>query len=91
MPDGFDSLSLSAILPSPRLLKSHLPYHLLPPDIIKKKAKIIYVARNPKDMAVSFYYFHQWQPALPTYTEWDVFFEDFMAGKGKCNVSMKKG
>ncbi|CAB3380088.1 Hypothetical predicted protein [Cloeon dipterum] len=41
--------------PSPRVIKTHLPFSLLPPDLLKT-AKTVYIARNPKDMAVSFYY-----------------------------------
>ncbi|EFX82193.1 hypothetical protein DAPPUDRAFT_195649 [Daphnia pulex] len=44
-------------LPSPRVLKSHLAAYLLPPDLLDT-CKVIYVARNPKDTLVSFYYFH---------------------------------
>ena len=55
---------------------------MLPPDIYSKKAKIIYVVRNPKDLAVSFFHFHNWETNLPTYESWDAFFDDFMSGKG---------
>lgn len=44
-------------LPPPRLLNSHLPFDKLPPDLVKKKIKIIYVIRNYKDIAVSLYNF----------------------------------
>jgi len=45
-------------LESPRVLNTHHPPHLLPKDIKeKKKAKIVYIYRNPKDVAISSYYF----------------------------------
>ena len=50
---------------------------------MKQRAKIVYVARNPKDLAVSYYKFHQWQALLPDYDSWDEYFNDFMAGKSK--------
>ncbi|XP_072044656.1 sulfotransferase 1C4-like [Amphiura filiformis] len=81
MPVGISPLSMARILPSPRLLKTHLPFQLLPPDIMKKKAKIVYVARNPKDLAVSYFNFHKWMPMIPNYSSWDTYFDDFMAGK----------
>ena len=81
MPRGIGPRAIAMILPSPRLLKSHLPFQLLPPDMMKKRSRMVYVARNPKDLAVSFYNFHKWQPMLPTYSSWDEYFEDFMAGK----------
>ena len=39
-----------------RIIKSHLPFGLLPPGLLDK-CKVIYVSRNPKDTAVSFYYY----------------------------------
>ncbi|KAH8416081.1 hypothetical protein KR222_007714 [Zaprionus bogoriensis] len=43
-------------LSSPRLIKSHLPLPLLPAQLWQKKAKVVYVFRNPKDAWVSLYY-----------------------------------
>src|SRR5205823_54666 len=47
--DGIDGLKA---MPSPRIIKTHLPLSLLTPT----KGRWIYVARNPKDLAVSYYY-----------------------------------
>ncbi|XP_038215329.1 sulfotransferase family cytosolic 1B member 1-like [Zerene cesonia] len=44
-----------ANLKSPRFIKSHLPLSLLPPGLLDT-AKVVYVARDPRDAAVSFYY-----------------------------------
>uniref|UniRef100_A0A1B0DPS0 Sulfotransferase domain-containing protein n=1 Tax=Phlebotomus papatasi TaxID=29031 RepID=A0A1B0DPS0_PHLPP len=44
---------------SKRYIKSHLPAHILPRSLWRAKSKVIYVARNPKDAAVSF--FHHWR------------------------------
>ena len=38
--------------PSPRFIKTHLPMSLLPPKILDT-AKVVYVARDPRDVAVS--------------------------------------
>ncbi|XP_072031501.1 sulfotransferase 1C4-like [Amphiura filiformis] len=65
---------------SPRTIKTHLPGHLLPPDVMNKKSRIVYVARNPKDVTVSVYHFHQMNAALPKYVSWDDFFNDFISG-----------
>lgn len=40
-----------------RFIKTHLPIKLMPRNITDVGAKIVYVARNPKDAAVSFYNF----------------------------------
>eukprot|EP00090_Calanus_glacialis_P040374 TRINITY_DN70385_c0_g1_i1.p1 TRINITY_DN70385_c0_g1~~TRINITY_DN70385_c0_g1_i1.p1 ORF type:complete len:302 (+),score=93.09 TRINITY_DN70385_c0_g1_i1:1-906(+) len=46
---------------SPRFIKTHLPLCFLPEDLLKN-CKVIYVARNVKDVCVSWFY-HQKQPA----------------------------
>ncbi|XP_049861235.1 luciferin sulfotransferase-like [Schistocerca gregaria] len=57
-PDG-DTLQRCTDLPRPRFIKSHLPYELLPQQLWTKKPKIIYVARDPKDTALSYYHHHR--------------------------------
>eukprot|EP00057_Strongylocentrotus_purpuratus_P006570 XP_011661044.1 PREDICTED: LOW QUALITY PROTEIN: sulfotransferase 1C2-like [Strongylocentrotus purpuratus] len=68
---------------SPRILKSHCHSPFLPQDISTDdpKAKVIYVARNPKDTAVSYYHFCHYTPHLPSYDSWDMFFEEFLANR----------
>ncbi|KAL1138260.1 hypothetical protein AAG570_009949 [Ranatra chinensis] len=44
-------------MPSPRFIKTHLPWGLLPAQLEQVKPKIIYVARNPKDMCISYYHY----------------------------------
>ncbi|XP_063773273.1 amine sulfotransferase-like [Pseudophryne corroboree] len=66
--------------PSPRLFTSHLAYLFVPQGLRNKKAKVIYVMRNPKDVMKSFYHFE----AIPIYTQkspdFAHFFEKFLAG-----------
>ncbi|VDI55332.1 Hypothetical predicted protein, partial [Mytilus galloprovincialis] len=47
-------------LPSPRLINSHCYFRHLPQEILEKKNKIIFVNRNPKDVAVSYYHHCQY-------------------------------
>ncbi|XP_072173964.1 sulfotransferase 1A3-like [Diadema setosum] len=70
-------------MPSPRLLKSHCHSDWLPVEIgtDDPKVKVIYVARNPKDNAVSLFHFCLLVSRLPFYKSWDVFIEEYMAGR----------
>ncbi|VVC86577.1 unnamed protein product [Leptidea sinapis] len=44
--------------PSPRFIKTHLPLSLLPPNLLDI-AKVLYVARDPRDTMVSYYYLNK--------------------------------
>ncbi|XP_058029350.1 amine sulfotransferase-like [Ahaetulla prasina] len=68
-------------LPSPRVICSHLPYHLAPKGLRNKRAKIVYVFRNPKDILVSMYHFHKIVVTFETPKSFDTFMENFLAGK----------
>ncbi|KAF4533007.1 hypothetical protein B566_EDAN000696 [Ephemera danica] len=74
------TLSAIAASESPRFIKTHLPFSLLPPNLLS--AKCIYVARNPKDVAVSLYYHNrlfrniQFIGDFPTF--WDYFERDLV-------------
>ncbi len=65
---------------TPRVIKTHLPYHMTP---YHADAKYIYVARNPFDCAVSFY--HHTRGFVKHYDfadgTFDQFFECFIKGE----------
>ncbi|XP_050663857.1 sulfotransferase 1E1-like isoform X5 [Leptidea sinapis] len=52
---NFPSAARFSSTPSPRFIKTHLPLSLLPPSLLDK-GKVIYVARDPRDAAVSHYH-----------------------------------
>ncbi|XP_075035078.1 sulfotransferase 1C1-like [Mixophyes fleayi] len=77
---AYTSLEVANSMPSPRLLKTHLPVHLMPPSFWEKNVKIVYVARNPKDCMVSYYYFHKMDNTMPDPGTWENFFSMFLSG-----------
>lgn len=68
-------------LTSPRALVTHFPYHIMPPSFHTSKAKVIYVMRNPLDVMVSSYYFHQMAGFLQDPGTFDEFLDKFLEGK----------
>ncbi|XP_075045159.1 sulfotransferase 2B1-like [Mixophyes fleayi] len=65
----------------PRIITTHLPSDVLAPALQKSKAKVVYIARNPKDVAVSFYYFHKMAKFLPESGTFPEFLDLFLKGK----------
>jgi len=59
----------------PRILKTHIPFKLLNPKLLDT-SKVVYVARNPKDVIVSYFHYHklmdyhQYSGDLETFAEY---------------------
>ncbi|KAL1140692.1 hypothetical protein AAG570_000622 [Ranatra chinensis] len=66
--------------PSPRFIKTHFPPSLLPRDIWQTGAKIIYVARNPKDVAASYYHLCRLWRTIGYEGGFDQFWDHFKSG-----------
>lgn len=68
-------------LKSPRAFVTHFPYNLMPPSFHTSKAKAVYVMRDPRDVLVSSYYFHQMAQFLEDPGTFDEFMGKFLEGK----------
>ncbi|KAK3731943.1 hypothetical protein RRG08_045002 [Elysia crispata] len=69
-------------LPSPRVLNTHLLFRQLPRQAKQTRCKIIYVNRNPKDLAVSCYHHHRKLSEFYNYEgTWDDFLPLFLNGQ----------
>ncbi|XP_051790569.1 amine sulfotransferase-like isoform X8 [Erpetoichthys calabaricus] len=75
--DGYDFVNR----PSPRLYATHLPYHMVPKALKEKKAKVIYVFRNPKDTMVSYFHFSKMMNDLETLPSITELIERYLNGK----------
>ncbi|XP_054255064.1 sulfotransferase 1B1-like, partial [Indicator indicator] len=78
MPAGTDVL---ATMPSPRVVKTHLPARILPKSFWENRCKMIYMGRNAKDVAVSFYHFDLMNKLQQHPGMWTEYLEKFMAGR----------
>ncbi|KPJ06275.1 Sulfotransferase 1C4 [Papilio machaon] len=88
-PDNLKTLQLMrtpgseqvAKMPSPRFIRTHLPLSLLPPTLLDS-TKVVYVARDPRDVAVSFYHLsrefksYNFNGGFKTY--WSLFVRDLV-------------
>lgn len=83
-----DSQPCLPILPSPRIIKTHLTYDVIPKgDSEETRSRYIYVARNPKDVAVSKFHFSNATAPRSGYNgPWEFFVKLFIDGKGMINV-----
>ncbi|KAM5165853.1 amine sulfotransferase-like isoform 1-T1 [Callospermophilus lateralis] len=68
-------------IPSPRLFSSHLPYYLVPKGLRNKKAKILYIYRNPKDVLVSFFHYSNWVAILKNSDTFENYMKMFLDGQ----------
>ncbi|XP_038867095.1 cytosolic sulfotransferase 3-like [Salvelinus namaycush] len=66
---------------SPRLIKTHLPVQLVPKSFWEQNCRVVYVARNAKDNAVSYFHFDRMNQAEPEPGDWNNFLQRFMDGK----------
>ncbi|KAL3871417.1 hypothetical protein ACJMK2_039416 [Sinanodonta woodiana] len=71
-----------AVIPSPRVINTHMKFAQLPRDMIEKRCKIVLILRNPKDVAVSFYHHHIGLVNLYQYEgKWENYLSLFNNGK----------
>ncbi|XP_057880331.1 sulfotransferase 1B1-like [Melospiza georgiana] len=68
-------------MPSPRIIKTHIPAHILPKSFWENRCKMVYVGRNAKDVAVSYYHFDLMNKFHPHPGTWAEYLEKFMAGR----------
>ncbi|XP_077303576.1 sulfotransferase 1C1-like [Lithobates pipiens] len=73
-------LQLAQSMKPPRILKTHLPVHVLPPSFWDQNCKVIYIARNAKDSMVSYFHFQRMNKGLPDPGNWETYFSSFLSG-----------
>ncbi|XP_042263832.1 cytosolic sulfotransferase 3-like [Thunnus albacares] len=78
-PSGVDELN--KLTTSPRIIKTHLPVQFIPKSFWEQNSKIIYVARNAKDSAVSYFHFDRMNKVQPEPGDWSSFLQRFIEGK----------
>lgn len=67
-------------MPSPRVIKTHLPLEMLPPNLLDT-AKVVWVNRNVKDSVVSFYHHEQLLPTHGLTAPFEEYAKLYMEGK----------
>ncbi|XP_031170789.1 sulfotransferase 1C2 isoform X1 [Sander lucioperca] len=82
IPSGLDLLKE---MDPPRIIKTHLPFQLVPPGFWENKCKAIYVARNAKDNLVSYFHFDCMNMTQPDPGPWEGYILKFMRGEYPCS------
>ena len=69
--------------PSPRIMKSHMPWQMaLGGNPLANPCKYLYIARNPKDVAVSYFHFESGTQWSGNYNgSWEHWLQMFMEGR----------
>lgn len=73
-----------------RFIKTHLPFSLMPPSVMNERAKIIYVARNPKDVIVSYYHLSRLYRTTGYVNDFNQFWEYFENDLGEYGLWPKR-
>ncbi|XP_054654838.1 sulfotransferase 6B1 [Dunckerocampus dactyliophorus] len=76
-PDVLQAIDQSPLL---RFLGTHLHPDNIPASFFAKRAKMLVIFRNPKDVLVSFYHFCNNFPVLPSASSWESFYANFLSG-----------
>nr|XP_033801734.1 sulfotransferase family cytosolic 1B member 1-like [Geotrypetes seraphini] len=77
LPSGLDQI---ANLTPPRVIKTHLPFQLVPNSFWEQNCKAIYIARNGKDNLVSYYHFDLMNKEQPDPGTWEQYILKFLEG-----------
>merc|ERR1712115_43858 len=74
-----DPMQYALTLPGRRVLKTHMPLAYLPPHLTKQ-CKVVYVARNPMDVCVSYFKHMSHMPGCGFMGEFQEFAQNFKDG-----------
>nr|XP_028598460.1 sulfotransferase family cytosolic 2B member 1-like isoform X1 [Podarcis muralis] len=76
-----DHLQIALKNPSPRILTTHLPFHLFPKSFLHSRTKVVYTLRDPRDAMVSVYHFIKGFKELKDLGTMEEFMESFLSGE----------
>uniref|UniRef100_A0A3B4FY58 Sulfotransferase n=1 Tax=Pundamilia nyererei TaxID=303518 RepID=A0A3B4FY58_9CICH len=79
-PDCQTSIPLHDRVPFLEICKPPLPLGLTS-VLIEQRCRVVYVARNAKDNAVSYFHFERMDSGMPEPGKWSTFLQNFMEGK----------
>lgn len=72
---------------SPRYVYTHLPMSLLPPSLLDT-AKVVYVARDPRDVVVSFFHMNRLHRLLGYHGDFKIFWNLFISSSSKNDIEL---